>query len=292
MTKKVDTWMPFLVDKYLGDTTHLNTEQHGAYFLMLLSMWKKDGVLPLDDGQLASITRLAPAKWRAHKPVLLAFFTASPDGSGITQKRLSVELERAKATSAAKAEAGAKGAGKRWHGDGTAIAQPLADGSQSASQTDAPIPIPIEGQEKPTAVAVGGARPSADPPPLALVEKPKAPKPAVPDCPHLAVLALWAEVLPQLPQHLPDQWRGARADHLRARWRETAAAKRWPDADAGLTFFRRLFGFVGQSPFLTGRATPATAGRKPFVAELAWLVLPENWAKTIEGKYHPEAAEA
>lgn len=139
------------------------------------------------------------------------------------------------------------------------------------------------------------ARPSADRPPLALVDAGKAegepPPSGPPDCPHREVLALWAEVLPALPQHLPEQWRGTRADHLRARWRETAAAKRWPDQAAGLAYLRKLFGYVGQSPFLAGRVPPRD-GKRPFVVELEWLVNPANWAKVHEGKYHAEATTA
>ena len=56
------------------------------------------------------------------------------------------------------------------------------------------------------------------------------------------VLALWAEVLPQLPQHLPNNG-GTRADHLRAR-RETAVLG-WQTQDDGFRYLRKLFGFVG-----------------------------------------------
>jgi len=138
MTKKVDNWMPLLVDKYLGDTTHLTTEQHGAYLLLLMAMWKRDGELPMDDTQLALISRLPPGKWKATRPILMSFF--SVDGGRVTQKRLSEELQRAKRVTEAKAEAGAKGAAKRWHSDSRAMAKPLADGSR----TDAPIPIPLD----------------------------------------------------------------------------------------------------------------------------------------------------
>ena len=110
-----------------------------------------------------------------------------------------------------------------------------------------------------------------------------------PDCPHLAVLALWAEVLPALPQHNADMWRGTRADHLRARWRETAISKGWQSDSEGLTYLRKLFVYIGQSAFLTGRAKPRADGR-PFIIELEWLVNPTNWAKVHEGKYHSEAA--
>lgn len=124
---------------------------------------------------------------------------------------------------------------------------------------------------------------------LSLVEGGKQKPWTPPDCPHLAVLALWAEVLPALPQHDAAQWKAARSDHLRARWRETAEEKRWPDQAAGLAFFRKLFAYVGKSQFLTGRARTAP-GKRPFVVELEWLVKPLNWAKLIEGKYHQDAA--
>jgi hypothetical protein len=55
-----------------------------------------------------------------------------------------------------------------------------------------------------------------------------------------------------------------------------------------MAYFRKLFAYVGQSKFLTGRAS--TKGDHPFIVELEWLVKPLNWAKVIEGKYHTDAA--
>jgi uncharacterized protein YdaU (DUF1376 family) len=154
--KKVDTWMPLLVDKYLGDTSHLTTEQHGAYLLLLMAMWKGDGELPDDDGQLQTITRLPAAKWKTSRAVLLKFFKS--DGLSITQKRLSFELKRAKKTSTAKAEAGAKGAAKRWQSDGSEIAEPLADGSR----IDAPIPIHTPSPSESSEADASGGKPPAE----------------------------------------------------------------------------------------------------------------------------------
>lgn len=125
------------------------------------------------------------------------------------------------------------------------------------------------------------ARPAAD---LALV------RPKEVECPHLEVLTLWAEVLPELPQHLPSQWRGKRADHLRARWRETSKAEGWKDKSEGLDYFRKLFAYVGRSRFLTGKVHQRDPTQRTFVIELEWLVSPNNWAKVLEGKYHQEAA--
>ena len=76
MTKKVDTWMPLLVDKYLGDTQHLTTEQHGAYLLLLMTMWKRDGVLMVRD--LPQITRLSPARWKASASLRCAASRPTP----------------------------------------------------------------------------------------------------------------------------------------------------------------------------------------------------------------------
>jgi uncharacterized protein DUF1376 len=137
--------------------------------------------------------------------------------------------------------------------------------------------------------AVAPARPAAEQPQLTLVETPAAKPKEPPDCPHLEVLALWAEVLPAMPQHKPSQWKGSRADHLRTRWRETAVEEGWTEKAHGLTYLRRLFAYVGRSPFLTGRVKPRDS-KPPFVIELEWLVLPSNWAKVIEGKYHEASA--
>jgi hypothetical protein len=179
------------------------------------------------------------------------------------------------------------------------IPAPCKSGASSVSEQGEQPPQPeraglipdslsLDSLEKTSNLTVAPAPPSAEQPALALVaSRPRQKSP--PDCPHLAVLALWAEVLPHLPQHLPSQWRGARADHLRARWRETAVEKSWADEAQGLAYLRKLFGYVGQSMFLTGKSPPR-GDKRPFVIELEWLVNPTNWAKVIEGKYHQETA--
>lgn len=156
---------------------------------------------------------------------------------------------------------------------------PLGDGSSSSS------PSSPSGEEI-SKLSLAPARPPAEPELPAISEAPK--PPGVPDCPHLEILALWAEVLPEFPQHLADEWGGTRADHLRARWRKAAATKGWTTKDQGIAYFRKLFGWITQSPFLSGRVPPMP-GKRQFALELEWLVNPTNWAKVIEGKYHEEA---
>ena len=167
----------------------------------------------------------------------------------------------------------------------TAPATPATATQYPLTNTHSPVPIGLNTNTASTDVLAPAFPDEKQPEP----ELPGLPKAQIPDCPHLKVLELWAEVLPALPQHNPEMWKGARADHLRARWRETSILKKWPDQDAGVAYFRKLFRYVGTSPFLTGQARSTDLSKRPFTIELEWLVNPSNWAKVHEGKYHSEA---
>lgn len=78
-------------DAYLGDTTHLTTLEHGAYLLLLFTMWRAGGSLPNDDKKLARYAKLTPGQWARIKGTVMDFFT-DEDGT-ITQSRLTRELE-------------------------------------------------------------------------------------------------------------------------------------------------------------------------------------------------------
>lgn len=84
--------MPLWTDAYLADTTHLTTIEHGAYLLLLMTMWRtRDKSLPNDDRQLARYARLTPAQWRRIRPTVIAFFDVENDH--ITQGRLTDEAK-------------------------------------------------------------------------------------------------------------------------------------------------------------------------------------------------------
>lgn len=95
-------------------------------------------------------------------------------------------------------------------------------------------------------------------------------------CPHAEIVALYHEILPTSPR--VKVWTDKRRANLRTRWREDPKRQ-------SIEYWRRFFEHVAASPFLTGRS--ATAGRDPFLAGLDWLVTSENFAKVIEGRYHP-----
>lgn len=78
--------MPIYWDAYLADTTHLTTEEHGAYLLLLAAMWRRNASVPDDDKDLARITGLSVTKWRKVKARLNGFLVFA-DGE-ISQKKL------------------------------------------------------------------------------------------------------------------------------------------------------------------------------------------------------------
>jgi len=97
-------------------------------------------------------------------------------------------------------------------------------------------------------------------------------------CPHAEIVAAYHDALPANPRM--KVWNGKREAALRSRWREDPKRQ-------SLDYWRRFFAHVAASPFLTGQVA-GTNGR-PFLPGLDWLVLPENFAKVIEGRYHDRA---
>ena len=97
--------IPLFPDAYLRDTTHLTTEEHGAYFLPLMAAWgNADCSLPNDEKRLAALCKMPVARWRKISPTVLEFWTI--DKGRLTQKRLLkewsyVEQKRGKARAAA-----------------------------------------------------------------------------------------------------------------------------------------------------------------------------------------------
>jgi hypothetical protein len=119
------------------------------------------------------------------------------------------------------------------------------------------------------------------------IEAPPCPPPGFPTCPQQEIIALYAEVLPDLTQ--PRTWEGARQTNLTARWRwvlsDLKRREKPHDRNAGLDFFRRLFCHVGKSDFLMGRTKNAWDG-----CGLDWIVKAENFLKVIEGRYDNRVA--
>ena len=98
-----------------------------------------------------------------------------------------------------------------------------------------------------------------------------------PECPHQEIIDLYHEVLPMGTQ--VRIWNDQRKGKLRARWREDAKRQ-------NLDWWRKLFTYITESKFLTGRIN--TKDRAPFLITLDWIVTSEKLVKIIEGEYHRE----
>ena len=81
--------MPMYWDAYLADTTHLTTEEHGAYMLLIAAMWRRNGCVPDDDKDNARILGLTKAKWLKIKARLTSTISGfCANGDTITQEKL------------------------------------------------------------------------------------------------------------------------------------------------------------------------------------------------------------
>ena len=107
----------------------------------------------------------------------------------------------------------------------------------------------------------------------------------LPTCPHQEILSLFADVLPELPQ--PRIWEGTREKNLAARWKwvmeDLKKKGKEQTKEAGLDFFRRMFGYIKESDFLMGR-------NASWSADLGWIVKGENFSKIIDGNYENKVA--
>lgn len=93
MGKSVDIYMTFYIGDYLKKTTMLSCEEHGAYILLLFSLWQNGGSLPLDHAKLARICRLSIKKWETIWKNISEFFEI--ENFQITNRRVSEEIKLA-----------------------------------------------------------------------------------------------------------------------------------------------------------------------------------------------------
>lgn len=113
--KKIDIWMPIYIGDYLKDTSHLTTEEHGAYFLLILRYWTNGGPLLNDDGRLARVAGLTPDAWLEMRPIIASFFQV--DDGCWRHKRIDAELQTAMERRIKYHERAKKAAEARWGGE-------------------------------------------------------------------------------------------------------------------------------------------------------------------------------
>lgn len=290
-----DAWFPLYVGEFVVGTRHLPAAAVGCYINIICHYWVY-GAPPDDEVELARIAGAdSLEQWRAVALKLRPLFSVK--GGRWKHKRIAIELENAQKRYAKAAKNGSLGGLKKARNiKDLARVTSFSLGSKSKG-----LPSTNNNNNKETLTACESLEsgPSAPLPTLLSAGRSSPPRgadaqliPEIPKhvlCPHAEILALWAEVLPELPRHDPHQWHETRRAHLQARWRETAVLKGWKSPGEGLAYLRALFAFIGTSKFLTGKV-PARGDAVPFMAELEWVAKRANWAKIVEGKYHQEIA--
>ena len=104
------------VAAFMADVSNFDTEEIGAYWLILCAMWRtRDVRLSLSDKDLCNITKLSRHKWQHFKPRLFALpgwelDYSDPQNARFTHRKLEQTRFRARKTR----EANAKNARARW----------------------------------------------------------------------------------------------------------------------------------------------------------------------------------
>jgi uncharacterized protein YdaU (DUF1376 family) len=137
-------YMPLMVNDYLGKTRHLTTEQHGAYLLLLMTMWNAGGYISDDDTKLARVTGMSKKKWLCNRDTILEFMQR--DGGSIYHPKLLELRQKVASQSDLRRAAGAKGgAAKALKDNNLTLASATALPKQSKSEPNIP-PIPPTGK--------------------------------------------------------------------------------------------------------------------------------------------------
>lgn len=254
------------IGDYAKKAGRLSMLEHGAYTLLLDACYDRERFPTLDEAIEWTWAR-TDAEIEAVKFVLSRFFTLE-DGRYV-QARIAEEVAKYHGTASTNARIATEREAKRKQ-----AARNVHEASPDEHEAP-PNQEPLTNNQEPYVYMAETG--------LADFVPPSAPADAngvqttqpVDACPHQAIVALFAEVLPSARQ--VRDWTPARQQLLRARWREDAKRQ-------DLAWWRRFFTYVGMSEFLMGRS--AAPGRKPFELGLEWLLKSENFAKVREGAYH------
>jgi len=249
------------IGDYAAATGHLSLIEDAIYSRLLRRYYLQEGPLPVPVEQAARLIG-ARGEEETVKAILLEFFVLADDGWH--NKRADEEIARANS----QADANRRVAEEREARRRTRIVhessnESLHDSGSGACDVREPSQTP-DSRHQTRANNPSGCLSA---------------KPDTAPCPHAEIVALYHEILPVNPR--VKVWDGARSASLRARWREDAKRQ-------SLDYWRRFFTHVAASEFLTGRR-PDREGR-PFLPGLDWLVLPKNFAKVIENRYHDRSA--
>jgi hypothetical protein len=258
------------IGDYAAATRHLSLLEHGVYTVLLDVYYASEKPLPAD---ISAVQRLVGAKNKVERDatatVLKEFFQLADEGWH--QIRCDKEIAHKQAKGEVNQELGKLGGRPTLITDSVIPDNPNGLRLVSVSETESnPSHKPIaNNQDIDTALG-----------------KPT----AIPACPHLVLIDLYGQHLPELPQPRPELWAGKNAENMRARWKWVLTARkrnkdRYAETEAqAVDFFSRFFAYVAGSDFLSGR------NGKWGGCDLGWLVKADNFAKVLQGNYDKKAA--
>ena len=238
---------PFHIGDYLSHTSHLTDEEDLAYRRMIDLYYQTEE--PFTD--TAKLSRKVRSSFEIVGSLLHEFFIYEENAWHL--KRADEEIAKYKAMK----DGGRKGAALRWHKGSDS--PPITPPNHS--------PMPTKNQEPRTI--------NQDIKPIYAESK-------IPPCPHQAIIDIYHQTLPELPKVI--SWNKTREAHLKQRWRELFTEFECKSTEEALDWFKNdFFQFIKNSKFLTGRTQ--SKDRRPFLADLEWVIKPTNFTKIIERKY-------
>ena len=243
----------FNIGDYRAATAHLSNDEDLAYRRLLDMYYDTEQKIPLDTQWVARRLRVGT---QVVETVLADMFEKQEDGW--FHARCDEIIKQYKEF----AEAGKRGAAKRWANKG------VTPTNGEANSPPTPTPIATNNDKPITTNDIKEAKASPD------LGKPK----SVPPAPIQEIVEMYNNILPELPQTIVVNESRKRA--ISARWREVVTADKL-DRQGGLDFFKWYFEMVKDSKFLTGKT-------KDWKADMDFLFNPSKFPRIIEGTYHKD----
>lgn len=239
--------MPLWVSDFLGDTLDLDAAEVGAYMLLLMAQWNRDGnSLPDDHKKLQRIARCG-RNWPRIWEHIAHYFDRDEDG--IYSKRLRLEAQNVAAKRAVNAQNGARGGAAKSLKSKERSQANATNSLQRNAGIPEPEPYSIKDTNVSLSVSTDATRHAND------VSQ------AVSRYNEAATKAGWPQVQKMTP---------SRSKQLRSRLVDCGGLPGWEDA------LRRAFA----SDFCRGRTS------KPWTGfGFDWLVKAGNFTKLMEGNY-------
>jgi uncharacterized protein YdaU (DUF1376 family) len=246
-------YFQFNIGDYRAATAHLSNEEDLAYRRLLDMYYDTEQKIPLDTQWVARRLRVGAEVVEA---VLVDMFEKQEDGW--FHARCEEIIKQYKDF----AEAGKRGAAKRWGNKG------VTPTNGEAISPPNPPPIATINQELITTNDIKVANATPD------LGKPK----SAPACPVAEIIEMYNKILPMLP--MVTVVNDSRKKMVSARWREVVTTEKM-NREQGLEFFEWFFTMVKDSKFLTGQS-------KEWKASFDFLFNPQKFPRIIEGAYHED----